>query len=87
MPVEFWLGLVTGLIIGWLVEWVIDWRFWRGSVKDSSREEMRLRRRLEAAEQEIQSLQEQLDEGTDTDQVQVDNDGRDPDHDRSDAGS
>lgn len=56
----FWLGLVAGLIIGWVVEWLIDWRFWRRSLNESLDEESRQRTELEQAQREIQNLQEQL---------------------------
>jgi len=56
----FWLGLVAGAIIGWVVEWIIDWRFWRKDLTVTSDEESRLRKELEVARLEINSLQTRI---------------------------
>ena len=62
----FWLGLVAGLIIGWLVEWLIDWRFWRRDLNASLDAESRQRAELERSQREIENLQEQLAQVTNT---------------------
>lgn len=62
----FWLGLIAGAIIGWVVEWIIDWRFWRKDLTVTSDEEIRLRKELEVARLEINSLQNRLQEQSTT---------------------
>jgi predicted flap endonuclease-1-like 5' DNA nuclease len=46
-------AIVLGLLIGWLVEWVIDWFYWRGHTRDNASENLNLRERIAALEEEL----------------------------------
>jgi len=46
-------AIVLGLLIGWLVEWVIDWSYWRGRIRDTASENLNLKERIAALEEEI----------------------------------
>ena len=46
-------AMVLGLLIGWLVEWVIDWFYWRARIRDTASENLNLKERIAALEEEI----------------------------------
>jgi predicted flap endonuclease-1-like 5' DNA nuclease len=46
-------AIVLGLFIGWLVEWVIDWFYWRGRTRDIASENLNLKERIAALEEEL----------------------------------
>jgi predicted flap endonuclease-1-like 5' DNA nuclease len=46
-------AILLGLFIGWLVEWVIDWLYWRGRTRDIAGENLNLRERIAALEEEL----------------------------------
>lgn len=53
-------ALVLGLLIGWLVEWVVDWFYWRGRIDHVAGENIKLKERVTALEEEIGRKEQEI---------------------------